>query len=948
MTVSGTNVQTLVVYGYNSNDVLTVDGASAKFYGGNGYDTLIGDYLSDQLYGEDGDDYLFGADGNDILTGGNNNDTLVGGDDNDTLYGGSGDDVLKGEEGNDWLEGGSGNDTYIFAEGDGDDIIYNYSANATTNYDILIMKDIVSTDVTIARDDDDWIISLIGSSDSITLRDQNNITSSSVPYFELDEIIFSDSVSWTANSMREDYLANAGTSGGETIVGFFTDDIMDGKAGNDRLEGGNGGDTYIYGVGSGNDVIYDYPNYVTWALPDTIEFGAGITQGDLAFSYSGDNLIITITSTSETLTVEKQFYHWNFFQIENFVFSNNTSLTASDVYDLAIGGVDLVGTSGNDTLSGAGGRDRLEGMAGNDTLNGNAGNDILDGGDGNDLLKGGANDDIYIASNGLDTIEDASGTDTIVFGPGITAGDLQIRRVIGSYPHDHMTIEWGSGNKITITDQYTGADYKQIETIRFDDNSTLNLLTVTPITEGNASANTLNGEESSMYNRNDIIYGYGGNDTINGGVGDDIIWGGDGDDVITDTAGNNTIYGEGGNDDIEGSTDIDIIYGGDGNDDIDGDFGDDKIYGGDGNDILQGWYGNDLLDGGAGDDTITGGSGTDIVTYASASAAVTVNLATTTAQNTVGAGTDTITTVENVIGSAYNDTITGNSSANLIQGGAGDDALNGAGGTDTLSYSEATSGITVSLAVGTAQNTGGAGTDTISNFENLTGSEFNDTLTGSSIANTINGLGGNDVIEGGAGNDILDGGGGTDTLTYVNAASAVTVNLSTASSQNTGGAGSDTISNFENLTGSAYNDTLTGNSSGNVLYGGAGTDTISGGDGNDFLYGGAGVDTLAGGNDADTFILKAVDAFASVDTISDFNTGQGDKIDIIDLLVGYDPLQSAIDDFVTFTTSGGNSIMSVDRDGTASTYTSAQVATISGVTGLDPDTLLANGNLIAS
>jgi Ca2+-binding RTX toxin-like protein len=68
--------------------------------------------------------------------------------------------------------------------------------------------------------------------------------------------------------------------------------------------------------------------------------------------------------------------------------------------------------------------------------------------------------------------------------------------------------------------------------------------------------------------------------------------------------------------------------------------------------------GNDVLEGGAGNDTLNGGNGLDTASYTSATAAVTVNLATTTAQNTVGAGTDTLVSIENVKGSAFNDTLT--------------------------------------------------------------------------------------------------------------------------------------------------------------------------------------------------------------------------------------------------------------------------------------------------
>jgi Ca2+-binding RTX toxin-like protein len=90
-----------------------------------------------------------------------------------------------------------------------------------------------------------------------------------------------------------------------------------------------------------------------------------------------------------------------------------------------------------------------------------------------------------------------------------------------------------------------------------------------------------------------------------------------------------------------------------------------------------------------------------------------------------------------------------------LAGGSGNDALNGGNGTDTAIYTGASAGVTVSLAVTSAQNTGGDGTDTLNSVENLVGSSFDDSLTGNSANNVLNGAAGDDILTGGSGADIF-------------------------------------------------------------------------------------------------------------------------------------------------------------------------------------------------
>ncbi len=164
--------------------------------------------------------------------------------------------------------------------------------------------------------------------------------------------------------------------------------------------------------------------------------------------------------------------------------------------------------------------------------------------------------------------------------------------------------------------------------------------------------------------------GSNGNDVLNGTAGVDQIYGHGGDDVIYGHNGDDTIYGGAGNDEL---------YGGEGNDTLGGGAGDDVIYGGAGDDKIYGGAGNDILYGGAGNDKIYGGEGNDTVSYADyvsedGEKGVFVDLDNNSQQNKTG---DTYYSIENIIGSQYNDTIYGDAGDNIIWGHGGNDTLYG-------------------------------------------------------------------------------------------------------------------------------------------------------------------------------------------------------------------------------------------------------------------------------
>jgi Ca2+-binding RTX toxin-like protein len=202
--------------------------------------------------------------------------------------------------------------------------------------------------------------------------------------------------------------------------------------------------------------------------------------------------------------------------------------------------------------------------------------------------------------------------------------------------------------------------------------------------------------------------------------------------------------------------------------------GDDVIFGEEGNDTIDGGDGNDTIDGGVGDDTIDGGAGIDTANFESALGSLSIDLTTgiVTSTNSLD-GTDTLTSIEAVIGGEFDDTIVGTSTNDVLAGGDGNDIITGGAGDDDLygddtqglilpgelinivDYSANTADVIVDLEAGTATSTE-SGNDSLTNFAGVYGGAGNDTMTGDINDNTFRGGAGNDTITGGEGIDIVD------------------------------------------------------------------------------------------------------------------------------------------------------------------------------------------------
>jgi len=340
--------------------------------------------------------------------------------------------------------------------------------------------------------------------------------------------------------------------------------------------------------------------------------------------------------------------------------------------------------------------------------------------------------------------------------------------------------------------------------------------------------------------------------------------GGSGKDKLTGGAGADTIYGLGGDDSLSGLG------------------GEDVLAGNDGNDTLSGGGNDDYLMGGLGNDRIDGGTGFDWAGYEDATSAVKVDLALTTAQNTLGAGTDQLISIEYVHGSSYADTLMGTSGANYIFGGAGNDQLfgragddflaggegndtvDGGIGIDTVSFDDGVEGgAVVSLARGTASGHTGdrlaaMQVDHLVSIENVYGSAYSDNISGDSGSNYIFGGAGDDllwadgaglapttrpsgldVLEGGDGDDwlapgqathlIANGGDGVDLVFYYNGGDGsqlpgIKVDLSEAGPQNIDASHVVTLSSVEGVYATDSNDTLAASADKNLLAGVEGAD----------------------------------------------------------------------------------------------------------------------------
>ena len=869
------------------NSIENVDGTTLD-------DNLSGDFNNNRLSGSDGDDLINGIGGANTLDGGAGADEVIGGSGNDDISGGDGDDILRGRGGNETIDGGDGDDV-VEVEGGTDTIDLGAGADEARiigtfgtktidggrNQDLLnffgdfaaadqfrifdnggtaraqrLSPSLVQADITavetaqfngeggadsfevddlsgtdveqveiLGGDGDD---SLDGADATTRIRAFGDVGADSFTGGSADDRLQGDDGDdvLTGGDGDDNLFGNNGDdilNGGDGIdrlSGGAGDDILNGGAGDDVLRGAGGTDTADYS-GAGGAVTVDF-------LTDTADDGDGGTDTlELVENASG--------SAFDDLFIANSSRTFAFDGAAGFDTVDLTDFGGGLVVDLVTGSVSLGGAevgllTNIESVIGTANDDQIIGSAASEDLSGGDGDDIINSGGGGDAIDGGAGDDTVVADGGDDqialgdgddeaqviaetgdiTVDGGDGQDLLtIFGDDAAADAFQVTENAGGvrtqrvspsvFQVDAMAVETlilngQGGNDSFDIDDLSGADVGTVETF------------------GGAGDDTLDGTDATTRLR------------AFGGIGADTLEGGDGDDRLQGDAGADELLGGAGDDTLFGNNDDDILNGGDGID------------------RLSGGSGDDILNGGAGDDVLRGAAGADTADYSDAGAAVLVDLVANMATDGDG-GVDTLESVENAIGSDFDDLFVANA-GQIFE-------FDGGAGLDTADLSNFGGGIVVDLLAGSV-SLAGAEVGRLTNVEAVIATANDDELIGGA---------GDDLLGGGAGDDLLDGGDGSDTADYGTASAGVFVHLGNGEA-NDGDGGTDTLVSIEQAIGSDFADTLVGSSNDDVLMGGADNDRINGREGADIMIGGRQSDVYTV-DDAGDQVIEEVDGGGS-------------------------------------------------------------------------------------
>ncbi len=813
------------------------------------------------------------------------------------FYGSSGLDILQGlnsEANYYYFDAGEFNSTDIVAGGTGlsDILWFNDTVNLSTS--TFLLKTGIES------------IHLSGLGNTVRLGDWIVASSNHTTDLFWVEGGFGDD-ELDASDVQSAGVYMNGSRGADTLTGGEGDDDLEGGVDNDEFIGSLGDDTY--GDSSGVDSVTGTASELDGDTFNQIEWIILTSSGTIDITSFGIGSILLATGAN-VLTIDAVH------SAQMVVYGNGGADEITLNYDGAVGTSTLYGSGGNDTIFGSGSRDSLSGGADVDMLTGSDGDDTLDGGSSGDLLAGGDGDDLYenveagdlvveLFTDGDDTVETALGAATLAAGVETmlytAAGDFKgvgnsSSNVIDSGDGDD-TLKGDAGN-----DTLRGHD--GLDSIQGGDGADQ--------LDGGDGADTLRGldddDELKAGKGEDSLYGGDGHDTLKANTGADKLYGEEGDDFLEGGDGADSLYGGLGDDtasyaSAERGIDADLNRasgqvitqaGTDelrGIENILGTFVDDVIVGNDDANVLDGLAGDDTIWGLGGDDTIEvasigaevrPGEGNDsvdgilggTVRYDELDGGILAGFIAPFTISVTGAeaGDDTISMSNRIVGSLGDDSLYYFSEADGVDGddwfavGQGANDYDGGAGIDTLYFGEDSTGASLLVDLeDPTQSTGLAREDDYAGFEVFVSEDGADFFRGSSADeyfmtggnfDIVEAGGGNDTIAGGEYFDVFDGGEGTD---YADYSTSAAVQIDMATGLHDGGeAYADAFTSIEGVLGSAFDDTMLGDSLANIFLGAGGDDTLEGEGGQDTLTGGEGADLLVGGSGADRFILQSI------------------------------------------------------------------------------------------
>ena len=533
------------------SDVIDNNALYVEIYGGEGNDTITNGSDSATIYGDEGDD---------IISNTGDNVILDAGDGDDSIYANGNNLEIKLGKGADSIDLNSSNPVIEYGAGDGSDVIYNLSGDATLSVNLTG----VSLGGYSTTEDNDIIFQV--DEETITFQNSSN---------NLISLATAEGNKFILNGEASNSITTG--EGNNTIVNNALNVTISAGAGNDTVtlnsDEDDGGNMFVYSASDGKDVIYNFTNDDSIKFADDLTFQANIKNNDVIFKVGTgritfknaalNNKTISVYDSAESL-ISSQTYNTGGIQISD------------EVTEISETATEYTATNSVSTVDASNNFDGVK-ITGNESYGnsivGGYGNDTIEGSTLDDTIRGGKGRDVFIYSGGNDIIEDyEENRDKIRVSDTLLAYESfaidENKNLILNLSGYTLTINNGADKAVNLD---SVVNYYTTDGIF---NKTKKAVSLTG-TDGTFSAKkysklvTIDGSEASAMeiignNKANSIVASSGGSTLQGGKGRDTLVGGDGADtfVYNDGEGNDVIQNYSDNDVISlgADTGIDDIY----------------------------------------------------------------------------------------------------------------------------------------------------------------------------------------------------------------------------------------------------------------------------------------------------------------------------------------------------------------------------------------------------